>query len=350
MSAAIEGARTLTRLDHLSKAIWQALAAGAVGDDDAQSLAERLHARRSVLRGDLKPVGLPPGRPSIFPPRRLQRAPKRPIAIARRRHLAASGPMPPALACKFTVSELAVLRVVGDEGRQYGHCDRCVDELAARAGVCRSMVKNAIRTASRLGLLTVEERRREGRRNLPNVTRIVSKEWTVWLARGGRSSPPKAEAPIGCKKYAPRIAKIKKTRHTRQNRSLLPEGSRRVRQCTIGKDGALAEESIRVASDGTYGGRTPGLGAQLRAIWSLCGDSRACLRHAGLPRTRIVMMSPLVLLTQHPNCERLERARRRLCPLPRPLRAGRSNERPSPESSCPAARGGSAVAQRSRSE
>src|SRR3954447_9253303 len=58
-AAAIDGARTLTRLDHLSKAIWQALAAGAVGDDDAQSLAERLHARRSVLRGDLKPVGLP---------------------------------------------------------------------------------------------------------------------------------------------------------------------------------------------------------------------------------------------------------------------------------------------------
>src|SRR3954454_1147016 len=37
-AAAIDGARTLTRLDHLSKAIWQALAAGAVGDDDAQSL------------------------------------------------------------------------------------------------------------------------------------------------------------------------------------------------------------------------------------------------------------------------------------------------------------------------
>ena len=38
------------------------------------------------------------------------------------------------------------------------------------------MVKNAIRTAARLGLLTVEERRREGRRNLPNVIRIVSKD------------------------------------------------------------------------------------------------------------------------------------------------------------------------------
>src|SRR3982750_495751 len=203
MAAAIDGARTLTRLDHLSRAIWQSLAAGTVGDDDAQALAERLHARRSVLRGEIKPVGIPLGRPSIFPPRRLQRAPKRPVAIARRRHLAASGPMPPALACKFTVSELAVLRIVGDEVRQHGQCARCVDEIAARAGVCRRMVQNALREAARLGLLTMEERRREGRRNLPNVIRIVSKEWTSWLARGGRASRPAAEPLIGVKKITP---------------------------------------------------------------------------------------------------------------------------------------------------
>src|SRR5215216_2074531 len=203
MSAAIDGARTLTRLDHLSRSIWQGLAAGAVVDDDAQALAEQLHARRSVLRGDLKPVGIPVGRPSIFPPRRLQRAPQRPVAIARRRHLAASGPMPPALACKFTVSELAVLRIIGDEVRQHGCCDRCMDEIAARAGVCRRMVQNAIREAARLGLLTIEERRREGRRNLPNVIRIVSKEWTSWLARGGQASRAAAEPLIGCKKMRP---------------------------------------------------------------------------------------------------------------------------------------------------
>src|SRR4051812_12400910 len=210
IAAAIDGARTLTRLDHLSRSIWQGLAAGAVADDDAQALAERLHARRSVLRGEIKPVGVPVGRPSIFPTRRLQRAPKRPVAIARRRHLAASGPMPPALACKFTVSELAVLRIIGDEIRQHGHCDRCVDELAARAGVCRRMVQNALREAARLGLLTVEERRREGRRNLPNVIRIVSKEWTVWLTRGGRSSRRVAEPLIGCKKLRPTDSRDKK--------------------------------------------------------------------------------------------------------------------------------------------
>src|SRR5215212_922235 len=202
MAAAIDGARTLTRLDHLSRSIWQGLAASAVVDDDAQALAERLHARRSVLRGEIKPVGIPVGQPSIFPPRRLQRAPQRPVAIARRRHLAASGPMPPALACKFTVSELAVLRIVGDEVRQHGHCARCVDEIAARAGVCRRMVQTALKEAARLGLLTVQERRRERSEERPNVVRIVSKEWASWLARGGRSSRPSAEPLIGCKKRA----------------------------------------------------------------------------------------------------------------------------------------------------
>src|SRR4051812_1718283 len=213
MATAIDDARTLTRLDHLSRSIWQGLAAGAVADDDAQALAERLHARRSIVRGAVKPVGVPVGRPSLFPPRRLQRAPKRPVAIARRRHLAASGPMPPSLACKFTVSELAVLRIIGDEVRQHGLCDRCVDELAARAGVCRRMVQNALRDAARLGLLTIEERRREGRRNLPNVVRILSKEWTSWLARGGRSTrptaEPQAEPLIGCKKLRPTDSRYK---------------------------------------------------------------------------------------------------------------------------------------------
>src|SRR5215211_4848555 len=224
MAAAIDGARTLTRLDHLSRAIWQSLAVGAVADDDAQALAERLHARRSILRGEIKPVGIPAGRPSIFPPRRLQRAPQRPVAIARRRHLAASGPMPPALACKFTVSELAVLRIVGDEVRQHGHCARCVDEIAARAGVCRSLVKNAIREAARLGLLTIEERRREGRRNLPNVIRIVSKEWTSWLARGGRSSRLSAELLIGVKKMRPTDSSYKNQRSRTSEPSFAARG------------------------------------------------------------------------------------------------------------------------------
>ena len=194
MADAIVHARTLTRLDHLSKAIWQGLVAGAVGDDDAQRLAELIHARRIVVRGEVKPVGIPPGRPSIFPPRRLQRPLQRPIAVARRRHLAASGPMPPSLACRFTVGELAVLRIVGDEVRLNGHCDRTLGEIAARAGVSRTTVQNALRAAACMGLVTVEERRRQGQVNLPNVVRVVSREWMLWLTRKeDRAKKPEGE-------------------------------------------------------------------------------------------------------------------------------------------------------------
>jgi hypothetical protein len=210
VAVAIDGARTLARLDHLSRSIWQGLTAGAVNDDDAQQLAERLHVRRKAVRGDIVPVGIPAGRPSIFPLRRLQRPPQRPVAITRRRHLAASGPMPPSLACRFTVGELAVLRIVSDEVRQHGRCDRTLAELAARAGVCRALAKSVLRRASRDGLITIEERRREGRRNLPNVVRIISREWLAWIARRPRSAWRPPVAPIGGRKNTPTDREVKK--------------------------------------------------------------------------------------------------------------------------------------------
>ena len=60
--------------------------------------------------------------------------------------------MPPALAARFTVGELAVLRIVGDEVRASGLCGLCIDAIAARAGVCRRTAQNAIRQAARLAL------------------------------------------------------------------------------------------------------------------------------------------------------------------------------------------------------
>jgi len=85
------------------------------------------------------------------------------------------------------------------------------------------MVQNAIREAARVGLLTIEERRREGRRNLPNVIRIVSKEWTSWLARSRRSSHSQAEPLIGCKKLRP-TDKGYKTQRSRASEPVLAAG------------------------------------------------------------------------------------------------------------------------------
>ena len=93
------------------------------------------------------------------------------------------------------------MRIVADAVRDRGACLMTLGEIAARAGVCVTTARNALRQAAREGLLTIEERRRDKRPNLANVVRIVSREWTSWIARGRR---PNSSAPApkggGCKK------------------------------------------------------------------------------------------------------------------------------------------------------
>jgi hypothetical protein len=225
LTAAIPAA-SLDQCDHIARLIWKAHGAGAIDDIQAQRLAEMLEERRRPAREERKPVGIPLGRASIFPPRRLQRSPDRARSIERRRTLAASGPMPPALACGFTTSELAVLRIVSDEVRDNGQCVLPIDAIAARAGTCRTTAQNAIREAARQGLLTIQERRREGRRNAPNVLRIISREWLAWIKRGGgfkKNSPTDNRFGLAGKSAAPQRPDTgasprggpRSTRHTR---------------------------------------------------------------------------------------------------------------------------------------
>jgi hypothetical protein len=101
------------------------------------------------------------------------------------------------------VGELAALRIVTDEVREKGHCDRTIAEIAARAGICRTTAQNAIRAAAAMGLLTVQERRRQGQKNLPNVIRIISREWLQWIKRGGQASGQSGSKSIGFKKTDP---------------------------------------------------------------------------------------------------------------------------------------------------
>lgn len=191
ISAAIDGARGGRHLDEISRLIWRGLAEGQIGDEAAQGLAERIHTRRtlnSATRGAGPPQAAT-GRPvSIFPPRRPQRPLQRPQAIERRRRVAASGAMPPQLASRFTTAEIAVLSIVADEVRHRGRCDRCLDEIAARAGCSRSSAKNAIRVAARIGIIRVTLRPRRGQRNLPNVIEVIDPAWRTWLKRGPRRS------------------------------------------------------------------------------------------------------------------------------------------------------------------
>jgi hypothetical protein len=123
----------------------------------------------------------PVGQGSLFP---HNRSPDQQRSLTRRRRLAASGPMPPAMAAHFTTGQLAALRIVSDEIRDRRRCTLFVDEIAARAGICHRHAQGAIREAERQGWLHVQERRLTGTRNDSNVITIVSAEWLTWLAMG----------------------------------------------------------------------------------------------------------------------------------------------------------------------
>jgi hypothetical protein len=215
---------SIASLDTAARGVWIDLAAGRISKAEAAALSEAIEARRRVLKppvqahSPLQVSWVRDGaeRPSTASleasrapararaPRQLVLRIPRPVSYdrgrsrERRRRLAYSGPMPAALAAPFTPAEVAVLRIVADEHRERGGCDRSVDEIAARAGVCCRTVQTALRHAERLGLVTITERRRTGAKNLTNVVRVVSREWLAWLERAGR-----VRGSIGCKGVHP---------------------------------------------------------------------------------------------------------------------------------------------------
>ncbi|MDR2839021.1 MAG: hypothetical protein LBV49_10745 [Azonexus sp.] len=192
----IAGLRSFAQLDEMSRAISKDYGSGKLTDDDAAALYGAVEARRREVRGvDRLAVRAPhvvlqaraAGRPSHFPPRKRQpTSPDRRASMTRRRTLAASAPMPPAMAAGYTTGELATLRIVADQVRDTGDCRLTLGEIAARAGVGITTARNAIHGAALDGILTVQLRRRRLRPNLPNVVRIVSQEWLTWIKRGPR--------------------------------------------------------------------------------------------------------------------------------------------------------------------
>lgn len=167
MRRAIAGAPR-TELHGLSGAVWKAYGAGAVGEDDAQALAELIEAKKVV-----------PPAPTVR--RRVGCRPRTPASMERRRRWVASGLLPPAIAARFTMGEGAALAVIAVEIGKRGACKLTINHIAALAGVGRSTVRNAVRQAVALGLLRSEEWRLSAFRNAPNTVTIVSAEWASWL-------------------------------------------------------------------------------------------------------------------------------------------------------------------------
>lgn len=173
------------RLASLASAVWKAYAGGAIGEGDAQALAEAVEARKAV-------PAIPIARRSVGS------RPRSPESVERRRRWVASGLMPPQIAARFTMGEGAVLAVLAAECSKRGRCTLTIGHIAALAGVCRSTVKNAVRQAVALGLLKSDEWRLSAFRNAPNTVTLISREWLAWLRVGQRTIRGRVAVAKGC--------------------------------------------------------------------------------------------------------------------------------------------------------
>ena len=175
------------RLAELSAAVWKGFACGALNEEDAQQLADEIHARKAI-----------PPTPAA-PRKAVGSRPRSPAHMERRRRWTGSGWLPPQIAARFTMAETAVLSVIASEVARRGLCRLTIGHIAVLAGVSRSTVKTAVRQAVGLGILTSEEWRLTAWRSAPNTVRIVSPEWRTWLRmrdrkRAGSDHPRQAEA------------------------------------------------------------------------------------------------------------------------------------------------------------
>ena len=168
------------RLAEIQVALWKSHAAGAIGDDDAQALAEAIQARKTAPPTARRSVGS---------------RPRSPQSIERRRRWTSQGWLPPQIAARFTLGEQATLAVVAEQIRRHGRCSLAIAHLGALAGVSRSTVKNALRQAEALGLLAIQRRPIRPFRHDTNVVTLTSKEWSTWLAMRSKASRSNYQPP-----------------------------------------------------------------------------------------------------------------------------------------------------------
>ena len=195
---AVAAARNTDALDNTARLLWRAHAEGQIAD--AEAVAGAVQARRAAFSRPAAGVALAAAAPASARRRPARpRSPDRQASLERRRRCAASGALPPQLAAAFTTAEIATLSIIALEVRKAGACTLCVDAIAARAGVSRSSVGNAIRLAERLGFLQRIERRHAGQRSETNILRVTSREWKAWLSMSGKGGALKNLRPTDIK-------------------------------------------------------------------------------------------------------------------------------------------------------
>lgn len=185
------GIKSLAKADDAMRRISEDWAERRLSDEDYGRLSWFIHELRGVLRKvdtiamrmpSIIQAALGRGFKSMFPPKKRPKSLDKQASRERRGVLASTNPLPSQMHRKFTEAQRAVLKVVGDEVKRKGWCQLYVAEIAARAGCCMTTARDAIHLAASCFMLTVQERRRNGRPHLSNTIRIISHEWRQWIA------------------------------------------------------------------------------------------------------------------------------------------------------------------------
>jgi hypothetical protein len=174
-------ARTLHRSDSKSKRfddaitnIYRDQAASRISEDEAERRVAELRKRRDGVA-------------------RRQRPPRAETAERwrKRRAIAATSPLPPAMAAHLTTSQMAYARLVYDETKIRGHFKLSHKEVADRCGMCPKTAQRAQERLDELGWIKVEKRFDPIRRwrSLPNMVKVIDPGWLMWISRGPRPRP-----------------------------------------------------------------------------------------------------------------------------------------------------------------
>lgn len=186
---------TVSQNDAAIRALAAEYAAGriteAVYDRRDAELRERQAELRRFRETGVKAAALGSVR-SFFPPKVYRRTFDVAGQLARRRGLAANGALPPNLARRFTVGELAAVTVVLGEVMASGRCSLSIKEIGDRAGVCPALVKRAVGAGVLEGFLSKEVRPVLGAKNRTNVVTVrgdsdEGRAVLAWLRCRGRS-------------------------------------------------------------------------------------------------------------------------------------------------------------------
>jgi hypothetical protein len=125
-----------------------------------------------------------------------QRSPEPSLSRLRRRQLGDRGALPPHLRVFQAECGRAYAQLIRERHQAVGYLDYCHDRAAAVIGCTGRQIQRCQNDLERRGLISVERRPQPGRKNLPNIIRIISADWLDWIDRDPKAARAAKATPL----------------------------------------------------------------------------------------------------------------------------------------------------------